>query len=158
MDSSSRKQTWRPFPCVTPTILKAFMVIVSMAANKIVQSSEPSEFLRAQSLNTVVMTLGTMKTAAGMRSTLPMLSSVGRGSHEDDEDMIFVKPGVPIDGEAMVTLIRHLQSDLTPVCCYAQYGRRRTGRASRVIDSMPQNKNKYLHAPDRLPQSIASPS
>jgi hypothetical protein len=67
------------------------MVIVSMAANKIVQSSEPSEFLRAQSLNAVVMTLGTTKTAAGMRSTLPMLSSVGRGSHEDEEDMILAK-------------------------------------------------------------------
>jgi hypothetical protein len=103
------------------------MVIVSVAANKIVQSSKPSEFLRAQSLNAVVMTLGTMKTAAGMRSSLPMLSSAGRGSHEDDEDMFFAKLGVPIDGEAMVTLIRHPQSepaDTTLVCHGAHYGRR----------------------------------
>jgi hypothetical protein len=39
----------------------------------------------------------------------------------------FAKLRVPIDSEAMVTLIRHPQSklaDTTLVCQYAQYGRR----------------------------------
>ena len=84
MDSSLRKQTWRPLPCLTPTMLKALRIIVSTAAMRIVQSSDPRELLRAQSLNAVVIALGTMKIAAGMRSTLPILSSAGRGSQAEN--------------------------------------------------------------------------
>lgn len=63
-------------------MLKALRTIVSMAAMRMVQSSDPREFLRARSRSAVVMTLGTMKIAAGIRSTLPMSSSVAQGVGE----------------------------------------------------------------------------
>lgn len=72
-------------------MLKALRTIVSIAATMIIQSSDPREFLRAHSLKAVVMTLGMMKIAAGMRSTLPILSSVGRGSQAGEEDMMVTK-------------------------------------------------------------------
>ena len=82
IDSSSRAQTWRPFPCLTPTMLRALRMIVSIAATMIVQSSAPGDFLRAQSRSAVVIALGAMKNAAGMRRTLPILSSVAQGNGE----------------------------------------------------------------------------
>jgi hypothetical protein len=86
--SSSRKQTCRPFPCWTPTMLRAFMATTRQAAMRIVQSSLPRVFLRAKSLSPVVMTLGTVSIAAGMRRMFPMLSSVSEGSsHIEGEDM-----------------------------------------------------------------------
>jgi hypothetical protein len=88
IDLSLRKQTWRPCPCLTPVTHRAFRVIVIMAATRVSQSSEPGESLRAQSLKAVVMALGTVNTAAGMSSILPMCSSAGRGSQGDEEDMI----------------------------------------------------------------------
>jgi hypothetical protein len=64
--------------------------MVITAAIRVIQSSEPGESLRAQSLNTVVMALGTVNIAAGISSILPMCSSAGRGSQGDEEDMIVV--------------------------------------------------------------------
>lgn len=63
-------------------MLRALRTIVSIDAMRIVQSSVPREFLRAQSRSIVVRTLGTMKTAAGIRSTLPMSLSVAQGDGE----------------------------------------------------------------------------
>lgn len=63
-------------------MLRALRTIVSIYAMRIVQSSDPREFLRAQSRSAVVVTLGTMNNAAGMRSTLLMPSSVAQGDGE----------------------------------------------------------------------------
>ena len=116
--SSSRKQTCRPFPCCTPTMLRVFRTTTRQAAMRIVQSSLPKAFLRAKSLNPVVMTLGTVNIAAGMRRTLPMLSSVSEGSsHIEVADM---SPSV-----ARITWIEERVIG-SP--------RRSTGRARRVID------------------------
>jgi hypothetical protein len=53
------------------------------------------DFLRAQSRSAVVMALGTMKNAAGMRSTLPMLSFVAQGN---GEAMVVPKMRTTTDG------------------------------------------------------------
>lgn len=55
---------------------------MSIAATMIVQSSAPGDFLRAQSRSAVVIVLGTMNNAAGIRRTLPILSSVAHGNGE----------------------------------------------------------------------------
>jgi hypothetical protein len=64
------------------------MTTTKQAAMRIVQSSLPIDFRRDKSLNPVVMMLGTINIAAGMRRILPMLSSVSEGSsHIEGEDM-----------------------------------------------------------------------
>jgi hypothetical protein len=116
--SSSREQTCRPFPCCTPTILRAFRTTTRQAATRIVQSSLPRDFLRAKSLKPVEMTLGTVNIAAGMRRMLPMLSSVSEGSsHVEGEDMS--------PTGAMITWIEER---------VVGSPRLSTGRARRVID------------------------
>jgi hypothetical protein len=76
-------------------MLRALRTIVSIAATRIVQSSDPREFLRAQSRSAVVVTLGRMKKVAGMRSTLPMLSSVAQ---DNGEAMVVLKVRPTKDG------------------------------------------------------------
>lgn len=101
--SSSRKQTCRPFPCCIPMMLRVFKITTRQAPMRIVQSSLPSAFLRAKILNPVVITLGTISIAAGMRRMLPMLSSSSIGSSHIGGEVI-----LPI--VVMTALIRRERS------------------------------------------------